>query len=61
MTEGFGMLFGADDGEYETSETVTKGQQDFYYRSKCNWLELNIFTAKPANMAGDMDLPDQTR
>ena len=36
MTEGFGMLFGADDGEYETSETVTKGQQDFYYRSKCD-------------------------
>jgi hypothetical protein len=49
MTEGFGMLFGADDGEYETSETVIKGQQDFYYRTK------------PANMAGDMDLPDQTR
>ena len=29
-------LFGADDGEYETSETVVKDQQDFYYRSKLN-------------------------
>ena len=36
MTEGFGLLFDNDDDEYETQETVTKGQQDFYYRSKCD-------------------------
>ena len=61
MAEGLAGLFGADDDEYETSETVTKGQQDFYYRSKCDLYKLNISVAKPANMAGDMDLPDQIR